>query len=255
MTEIMMKNSVSECAHRLDHIIVERGLVESREKAQRLIYAGRVRINGQVASKPGHRINTQALIEVEPGERFVGRGGKKLEHAFHFFSLDVHNMICLDVGASTGGFTDCLLQNGAKKVFAIDVGYGQLAWKLRTDPRVVTIERTNIRYMKPDALPESVDLVTIDVSFISLKKTVPQVVQFMKKQASIVALIKPQFEVGKGHVGKGGVVRDPLLHSKVIRELSDFFHQKGFACESVVPSPLRGPKGNKEFFILLKSSV
>lgn len=241
---------------RLDQLLVEKKTVRSRSHARSLIMSGRVLVDNQPVDKAGTLVREDALISVKNSDlRYVSRGGFKLEGAIKDFNLDVMDQTCLDVGASTGGFTDCLLQNGAKKVFAVDVGYGQLAWKLRTDPRVVTIERTNIRYMKPDALPESVDLVTIDVSFISLKKTVPQVVQFMKKQASIVALIKPQFEVGKGHVGKGGVVRDPLLHSKVIRELSDFFHQKGFACESVVPSPLRGPKGNKEFFILLKSSV
>jgi 23S rRNA (cytidine1920-2'-O)/16S rRNA (cytidine1409-2'-O)-methyltransferase len=241
---------------RLDQLLVEKKTVRSRSHARSLIMSGRVLVDNQPVDKAGTLVRENALISVKNSDlRYVSRGGFKLEGAIKDFNLDVMDQTCLDVGASTGGFTDCLLQNGAKKVFAVDVGYGQLAWKLRTDPRVVTIERTNIRYMKPDALPESVDLVTIDVSFISLKKTVPQVVQFMKKQASIVALIKPQFEVGKGHVGKGGVVRDPLLHSKVIRELTDFFHQKGFACESVVPSPLRGPKGNKEFFILLKSSV
>lgn len=241
---------------RLDQLLVEKKTVRSRSHARSLIMSGRVLVDNQPVDKAGTLVREDALISVKNSDlRYVSRGGFKLEGAIKDFNLDVMDQTCLDVGASTGGFTDCLLQNGAKKVFAVDVGYGQLAWKLRTDPRVVTIERTNIRYMKPDALPESVDLVTIDVSFISLKKTVPQVVQFMKKQASIVALIKPQFEVGKGYVGKGGVVRDPLLHSKVIRELTDFFHQKGFACESVVPSPLRGPKGNKEFFILLKSSV
>ncbi len=241
---------------RLDQLLVGKKTVRSRSHARSLIMSGRVLVGNQPVDKAGTLVREDALISVKNSDlRYVSRGGFKLEGAIKDFNLDVMDQTCLDVGASTGGFTDCLLQNGAKKVFAVDVGYGQLAWKLRTDPRVVTIERTNIRYMKSDALPESVDLVTIDVSFISLKKTVPQVVRFMKKQASIVALIKPQFEVGKGHVGKGGVVRDPLLHSKVIRELSDFFHQKGFACESVVPSPLRGPKGNKEFFILLKSSV
>ncbi len=241
---------------RLDQLLVEKKTVRSRSHARSLIMSGRVLVDNQPVDKAGTLVREDALINVKNSDlRYVSRGGFKLEGAIKDFNLDVMDQTCLDVGASTGGFTDCLLQNGAKKVFAVDVGYGQISWKLRTDPRVVTIERTNIRYMKPDALPESVDLVTIDVSFISLKKTVPQVVQFMKKQASIVALIKPQFEVGKGYVGKGGVVRDPLLHKKVIRELTDFFHQKGFACESVVPSPLRGPKGNKEFFILLKSSV
>jgi 23S rRNA (cytidine1920-2'-O)/16S rRNA (cytidine1409-2'-O)-methyltransferase len=156
------------------------------------------------------------------------------------------------VGASTGGFTDCLLQHGAGRVYAVDVGYGQLSWKLRQNPRVVVIERMNIRYMQPETIPQPVDLVTIDVSFISLKKVVPEILKFMKKNAGILALIKPQFEVGKRNIGKGGVVRDPDLHAKVISNLSEFFIKKHLLCEWVIPSPILGPKGNKEFFISLK---
>jgi 23S rRNA (cytidine1920-2'-O)/16S rRNA (cytidine1409-2'-O)-methyltransferase len=166
--------------------------------------------------------------------------------------MDVAGRICLDVGASTGGFTDCLLQHGAVRVFAVDVGYGQLAWKLRQDSRVVVIERTNIRYLPTEALGEAIDLATIDVSFISLKIVVPVVAAFLKPEGRILALIKPQFEVGRGHVGKGGVVRDENLHSQVIRDLSSFFNEKHLQCEKIVPSPILGPKGNREFFILLQ---
>jgi len=186
---------------------------------------------------------------------YVSRGGLKLEAALQQLRLDVTGRTCLDVGASTGGFIDCLLSHGAQRVYAVDVGYGQLAWKLRQDPRVVVIERTNIRNMSADALPHPVDLATIDVSFISLKIVVPAVLKFIKKDARILALIKPQFEVGKGQVGKGGVVRDQKLHSRVIEELSNFFADIGLVCDAVFPSPLLGPKGNREFFISLKNSI
>jgi 23S rRNA (cytidine1920-2'-O)/16S rRNA (cytidine1409-2'-O)-methyltransferase len=185
---------------------------------------------------------------------YVSRGGLKLEAAINALQLDVSGFICLDVGASTGGFTDCLLTRGAQQVYAVDVGYGQIAWKLRQDARVVVIERTNIRNMSVDALPHPVDLTTIDVSFISLKIVVPAVLKYLKSDARILALIKPQFEVGKDQVGKGGVVRDKTLHSRVIENLSGFFANIGLMCDSVFPSPLLGPKGNREFFILLKTS-
>ncbi|MEJ2100524.1 MAG: TlyA family RNA methyltransferase [Desulfobacterales bacterium] len=183
---------------------------------------------------------------------YVSRGGLKLEAALNNFKLDVIGKVCMDVGASSGGFTDCLLQHGAERVYAVDVGYGQLAWKLRRDPRVVVIERTNVRHMPADALPDPVDLVTIDVSFISLKIVVPAVERFLKPDASILALIKPQFEVGKGQVGKGGVVREPVLHRQVIDDLTDFFAKINLKAEAVYPSPLLGPKGNREFFIFLR---
>jgi 23S rRNA (cytidine1920-2'-O)/16S rRNA (cytidine1409-2'-O)-methyltransferase len=183
---------------------------------------------------------------------YVGRGGLKLEAALSHFEVSADNLVCLDVGASTGGFTDCLLQQGARRVYAVDVGYGQLAWKLRQDSRVVVIERTNIRHMAPDIVPQPVDLVTIDVSFISLRIVVPSVLRFMKTGACILSLIKPQFEVGKGHVGKGGLVKDPLLHAKVISDLSNFFSQLNLRVESAISSPIRGAKGNKEFLICLK---
>jgi 23S rRNA (cytidine1920-2'-O)/16S rRNA (cytidine1409-2'-O)-methyltransferase len=172
-------------------------------------------------------------------------------NALQNLPLDVSGAICIDVGASTGGFTDCLLQHGAERVYAVDVGYGQLAWEIRQDQRVIVIERTNIRYMPDDAIPEAVDLITIDVSFISLKIVVPAVIRFMKPKASILALIKPQFEAGKNQVGKGGVVKAPQIHQRVITELSDFFRTIQLTPQSVYASPLLGPKGNREFFILL----
>ena len=241
---------------RLDQILVAKGLAESRQRAQALIMSGNVLVNKKPVDKPGELIRRDDSIELR-GEDipYVSRGGLKLEAALQQLRLDVTGRTCLDVGASTGGFIDCLLSHGAQRVYAVDVGYGQLAWKLRQDPRVVVIERTNIRNMSADALPHPVDLATIDVSFISLKIVVPAVLKFIKKDARILALIKPQFEVGKGQVGKGGVVRDQKLHSRVIEELSNFFADIGLVCDAVFPSPLLGPKGNREFFISLKNSI
>ncbi len=203
--------------------------------------------------KPGSLVSPDADIALKGGDiPYVSRGGLKLEAALREFEIHVNGLDCLDVGASTGGFTDCLLQNGARRVHAVDVGYGQLAWKLRNDPRVVVVERTNIRKMPADLLPEPVDLATVDVSFISLKIVVPAILKFLKSDARIIALIKPQFEVGKGRVGKGGVVRDPALHKEVVNDLKLFFIEAGFHCSPTIPSPIFGPKGNKEFLISLK---
>jgi len=239
---------------RLDIMLVEKGLVKSRQRAQALIMAGKVRVNDQAVDKPGFFVLTDDALELK-GEDFsyVSRGGLKLEAALNNFNLNVTGSVCMDVGASTGGFTDCLLQHGAERVYAVDVGYGQLAWKLRQDPRVVVIERTNVRHLPADAIPDLVDLVTIDVSFISLKIVVPAIVRFMKPAGYVLALIKPQFEVGKGQVGKGGVVRGQKLHQQVIANLSDFFTAIKLKSKSVYPSPLLGPKGNREFFILLSN--
>jgi 23S rRNA (cytidine1920-2'-O)/16S rRNA (cytidine1409-2'-O)-methyltransferase len=218
-----------------------------------MIMAGIVLVNDQPIDKSGRLVSLNDTIVLRGKDiPYVSRGGLKLEAAINAIPLDVSGFICLDVGASTGGFTDCLLARGAQQVYAVDVGYGQIAWKLRQDARVVVIERTNIRNMPVDALPHPVDLTTIDVSFISLKIVVPAVLKFLKNDARILALIKPQFEVGKGQVGKGGVVRDKALHSRVIENLSDFFTNIGLVCDSVFPSPLLGPKGNREFFISLK---
>ena len=241
---------------RLDQILVSKGLAKSRQRAQALIMAGNVLVNNTPVDKPGALICRDDSIELR-GEDipYVSRGGLKLEAALRQLQLDVTERTCLDVGASTGGFTDCLLSHGAQRVYAVDVGYGQLAWKLRQDPRVIVIERTNIRNMSADAVPDPVDLATIDVSFISLKIVVPAVLKFIKKDARILALIKPQFEVGKGQVGKGGVVRDQKLHSQIIENLSKFFADIGLICDSIFPSPLLGPKGNREFFISLNNSI
>lgn len=242
-----------ESKKRLDLVILEKGFVRSRQRAKALIMAGKVLVNNHVVDKPGAIVLSDDDIVLKGKDhRYVSRGGLKLEKALQVLGVDITGFVCLDIGASTGGFTDCLLQHGASHVYAVDVGYGQLAWELRQDPRVVVIERTNIRYMQPEAIPQLVDLITIDVSFISLKKVVPEVVKFLKKGARILALIKPQFEVGKGNVGKGGVVQVPELHNDVIENLSDFFLNIHLVREFVIPSPILGPKGNREFFISLK---
>ena len=237
---------------RLDLLLVDKGLAPNRQRARALIMAGKVLVNSLPAAKAGALISANDRLELKGGDiPYVSRGGLKLEGALAELKLNVTDRICLDVGASTGGFTDCLLQKGAAHVYAVDVGYGQLAWKLRQDPRVSAIERTNIRHMPLEMIPETVDMATIDVSFISLKIVVPAVMAFLKPEGYILALIKPQFEVGKDQVGKGGVVRDPTLHNRVIKDLSSFFSESGLECQNVMPSPILGPKGNREFFILL----
>ena len=244
---------MSEKKKRLDLLIVEMGLVNSRQRGQALIMAGNVLVNNRQVDKCGALVAKDDDIVLKENDMpYVSRGGLKLEKALQAFQIQVDGLVCLDVGASTGGFTDCLLQYGARCVFAVDVGYGQLAWRLRQDPRVVVIERTNIRHMSAESLPQPVDCVTIDVSFISLKIVVPAVLKHLKKNGIIFALIKPQFEVGKGKVGRGGVVRDPALHDEVIKKLSDFFTDIGLFCESIIPSPISGRKGNKEFIIFLQ---
>ena len=236
-------------------MLVAKGLAQSRQRSQAMIMAGKVLVNDRPVDKPGFHVSPDDTVELKGTDiPYVSRGGLKLEAALHKLQLDVTGSICIDVGASTGGFTDCLLQHGAERVYAVDVGYGQLAWKLRQDPRVIVIERTNVRHMAADTIPDPVDLVTIDVSFISLKIVVPVIVKFLKPDASILALIKPQFEVGKNQVGKGGVVREPKLHQQVIKDLSDFLGTIKLTPQSVYPSPLLGPKGNREFFIFLKQN-
>lgn len=237
---------------RLDSLLVEKGLADSRQLARSLIMAGKVLVDTIRVDKPGTQINTASKVTIKGDLMpYVSRGGLKLEAALRETGLSVTNRICMDVGASTGGFTDCLLQHGAAKVYAVDVGYGQLSWKLRQDSRVVAIERTNIRHMARSHIPESVDLVTIDTSFISLRIVVPAVLKFMKTNAEILALIKPQFEVGKGNVGKGGVVRDTKLRDNILVELVQFFCEQKLECGPIVPSPILGPKGNQEYIILL----
>ncbi len=237
---------------RLDLVMVDRGLAPSRERARALIMSGSVTVDGRVVDKPGAAVPEDGRIDIRGGQLpYVSRGGLKLAGALTAFELQVAGWVCLDAGASTGGFTDCLLQRGAARVYAVDVGYGQLAWSLRQDPRVVVIERTNIRRMPPETIPEAVDLVVIDVAFISLRIVVPAVTGLLKPGGRLLPLIKPQFEVGKGQVGKGGIVRDPQQHSAVIADLASFFRGLGLACSPAVASPIEGPKGNKEFFMLL----
>ncbi|MCC6850588.1 MAG: TlyA family RNA methyltransferase [Deltaproteobacteria bacterium] len=237
---------------RVDKLLVDRGLAPTREHAQRLVMAGLVFSGDASVAKPGARMAVDAPLDVrgEP-HPFVGRGGAKLDAALAALALDVEGLVALDVGASTGGFTDCLLQRGARRVYAVDVGYGQLAWKLRTDPRVVSRERTNVRDLARDAFDEPIDLVTIDASFISLRLVLPAVLRLLDADRRIVALVKPQFEVGKGEVGKGGVVRDPARHADVLATLQRSVRELGLRVDAVLTSPLLGPAGNREFFLVL----
>ena len=234
---------------RIDLLLAERGLTESREQARRLIMAGAVVVNDQRVDKPGTLVETTAVLRIKDGARspYVSRGGRKLEAALRAFSLDVTRVIALDVGASTGGFTDCLLQHGAAKVFAVDVGYGQLAWSLQQDPRVVNLERQNIRTLEPTVLTEQPTLAVIDASFISLSTVMPYVTRLLTSNGAGIALIKPQFEVGKGRVGKGGIVRDPALHEEVVNRLHVQAADWGLRVRGVIESPVLGAKGNKEF--------
>ena len=237
----------------MDVLLVERGLAQSRQRALGLILAGKVWVNGERITKAGSLLPVNCAIKIVGRDiPYVSRGGIKLEAALRSFNVDVTGLTCLDVGASTGGFTDCLLKHGAKHVTAVDVGYGQLHWKLRSDPRVKVIERTNIRYLDTGALSGRVDLACIDVSFISLKIVVPGVLKFVKRPGHIICLVKPQFEVGKGLVGKGGVVRDPALHEAVIEDLSRTFKGLDLCVLGVMPSPILGPKGNQEFLMYLE---
>lgn len=235
---------------RLDQLLYKRGITDSREKARALILEGKVIVNGQKIEKPGTMVDETIEIKIY-GETlpYVSRGGLKLEKALKEFSIDVKDKVAMDIGASTGGFTDCLLKHGAKRVYAVDVGYGQLAWKLRNDPRVIPIERTNIRYMPKKRIPEEVDIVTVDVSFISLKLVVPKVLEFIKPQGEIIALIKPQFEVGRGEVNKGGVIRDPEKRKKVVQEIKSFFESLNLKVIGIIESPIPGQKGNIEYLI------
>ena len=234
--------------------MVERGLCESRERAKRSILAGQVRVNANVAQKPSDSVSPTDEIAVQAGEKFVSRGGYKLDHALDAFHLDVTGLVAIDIGASTGGFTDCLLQRGARQVFAVDVGRGQLAWKLRQDRRVVVMEKTNARYLKPEQFPQPFDLAVVDCSFISLRKILPPAVALLKRQGKIVALVKPQFEAGKAEADKGrGVIRDASIHRRILEELRQFTGvQANLNWKGSVESPLEGPAGNKEFLVLIE---
>ena len=235
---------------RLDRLLVERGLIPSRQRAEALILAAHVRVNGKVITKAGYRVNTDADVVVHGSDHpFVSRGGLKLAHALEVFQVSAEGLVAMDVGASTGGFTDCLLQHGARKVYAVDVGYGQLAWRLRQDPRVVVLERQNIRYLHREQVAEDIQLVTIDVSFISLKLVVPVLLTFLAPYGRLIALIKPQFEAGRENIGKKGVVRDSQVHAMVCADIQDFFEKHGLQIIGMVPSPILGPQGNREFLL------
>jgi 23S rRNA (cytidine1920-2'-O)/16S rRNA (cytidine1409-2'-O)-methyltransferase len=240
---------------RLDKLLVSRGLVSSRHQAQSLILARQVSVNGQLVDKAVQSVPDDAQVELKAVCPYVGRGGLKLEGALDKFSLPVDGKVALDVGASTGGFTDCLLKRGASKVYALDVGYGQLAWKLQQHPRVVVLDKTNVRYLKPADLGEPLELVTIDVSFISLTKVMPAILPLIKPDAEILALAKPQFEVGKGEVGRSGVVRSPQQHLAVLNKLVLYAESLGLSLKGICRSPLLGAKGNVEFFLYLTQAA
>ncbi len=238
---------------RLDVLLVKRGLAASREKAKAVIMAGSVFVDNQKEDKAGTMFPDTVQIEVRGNTlKYVSRGGLKLEKAMTHFGLSLEGCICMDVGSSTGGFTDCMLQNGAVKVYAIDVGHGQLDWKLRNDPRVVCMEKTNIRYVTPEDIGEKADFSSIDVSFISLTKVLPPVYALLKDQGQVVCLIKPQFEAGREKVGKKGVVRDPAVHREVIEKVTDFASKTGFALLNLEYSPIKGPEGNIEYLLHLQ---
>ena len=233
---------------RLDVLLVEQGYADSRAKAQAIIMSGQVYVDGQKADKPGMSFDETLPLEVRGATcPYVSRGGLKLEKALRDFGVDPTGYVCSDSGASTGGFTDCLLQQGASKVFAIDVGYGQLDWKIRSDPRVVVMERTNVRYVTPEQLGEPLDLSVVDVSFISLKIVLPVIKTFLKSTGQVLCLIKPQFEAGKDKVGKKGVVREPAIHQEVLDQFVDHVTQTGFHILGMTFSPVKGPEGNIEF--------
>lgn len=240
---------------RLDILVTERGLAESREKAKTFIMAGQVYVDGQKADKPGDTFSEDAAVEVRgKGLPYVSRGGLKLEKAMREFGLQLQGRTCMDIGASTGGFTDCMLQNGAQRVYSVDVGYGQLAWSLRTDPRVVNLERTNARYLTREQVPEEIDFFSVDVSFISLTLILPAVRPLLAEHGQAVCLIKPQFEAGREKVGKKGVVRDKAVHEEVIEKIRSFALENGFSVLGLTFSPVKGPEGNIEYLIYLERS-
>lgn len=241
---------------RLDALVLRKGLAVSREKARAVILAGQVKVNGRPVDKPGTAVDEQASVELlAPGCAYVGRGGLKLEKALQVFAVDVRDKIVLDVGASTGGYTDCMLQQGARRVYALDVGYGQLDWKLRQDSRVVNMERTNIRHVRTGDFPEPVDVVTIDVSFISTSFVFPVIQALLREEGAVITLIKPQFEAGRDKVGRKGVVRDPQTHREVLLKCIAAAAQQGLNCAGMTFSPITGPQGNIEFFLYLRRNI
>lgn len=238
---------------RLDLLLVERGIASSREKAQAMVMAGEVLVDGKVATKPGMAVSTSLAITATAKPRFVSRGGEKLEAALQAFPVSAQGKICADIGASTGGFTDCLLQHGASQVYAIDVGYGQMALPLRDDPRVIMMERTNARYV--ESLPNPIDLLVVDASFISLRLLLPVAKLWLAANANVITLVKPQFEAGPRDVGRGGVVRDPSVHRRVLHEILHFALSIGLPPHGLIVSPLKGPAGNIEFLAWLRYGV
>ena len=239
---------------RLDVLLVQRALQESRQKAQATIMSGQVFVDGQRVDKPGAPVAEDAAIEVRGGLRYVSRGGLKLEKAMALWPIQLEGAVCMDIGASTGGFTDCMLQNGAAKVYAVDVGYGQLAWKLRSDERVVCLERTNARYLTHQEIPEEPDFSSVDVSFISLKLILPAISGVLREGGKVVCLIKPQFEAGKEKVGKKGVVRDPAVHREVLEHFLEYAKENNFTVIAITYSPIRGPEGNIEYLGFLEKN-
>lgn len=240
---------------RIDVLLFERGLAPSREKARTLIMAGSVYVNNQKFDKPGDTVSDDAEIEVRGSTlKYVSRGGLKLEKAMQLFPIDLNGKICMDIGASTGGFTDCMLQNGAQKVYSVDVGYGQLAWQLRQDPRVVNLERTNARYLTREQVPEEIDFFSVDVSFISLRIILPAVRPLLRDGGQAVCLIKPQFEAGREKVGKKGVVRDRAVHEEVVETICLFAVENGYSVLGLTFSPVKGPEGNIEYLVYLEKS-
>ncbi len=237
---------------RIDQTLVERGFFESRERAQRAIMAGDIRVGEQLITKPATMIAVDALLSVAESPQFVGRGATKLSGALDFFKLDATNKLALDIGASTGGFTDCLLQRGAAKVFAVDVGRGQLAWKIRNDPRVVVLEKVNARFLSGEEIPQPVELCVIDVSFISLTLILPRAFELITPDGVILALIKPQFELQRKDVGRGGIVREPALHEKAQQKIVNFVREAAYHVVGLVASTITGTDGNQEFFICIR---
>lgn len=238
---------------RIDKILVDKGIAVSRERAKALVMEGNILVNGAPVTKSGAMIDTGADIVLRGGNMpYVSRGGLKLKAALEHFNINLEGLVAMDIGSSTGGFTDCMLQRGVRKVFCIDVGYGQLAWSLRNDPRVILMERTNIRHLEREIIPDVVDVVTVDVSFISLKKVIPKVMEFISENGNILALVKPQFEVGKGEVGKGGIVRDEEKRLLSVKSVREFAENAGLRTEGVFESPVAGQKGNREYFLHMR---
>ncbi len=235
---------------RLDAAVIQASIADSIEMAQAFVLARRILVNGSIATKPGQQVNAGSIVELVPNQEYVGRGGIKLNQALIDFGIDVSNWTCLDVGASTGGFTDCLLKRGANRIYAVDVGYGQLDYNLRIDHRVISMERTNARF--PLDISEKVDLITIDVSFISIKTILPSVLENLKPNGSIIALIKPQFEADKGEVARGGVIREPILHANILARIIAWLVSNNYRILNLVRSVVTGDKGNKEFFVLIR---